>query len=66
MGLALVISKVTTPILLGAVYFLVITPVGVLRRLAGHDLRQRSKTDTGSWTVVDSRGRPRADLERQF
>jgi hypothetical protein len=65
MGLALLISKVTTPILLGAVYFLVITPVGVLRRVAGHNLREPRKTGTSFWSVLD-RGRQRADLERQF
>lgn len=36
MRLALAISKVTTPILMGAIYFLVLTPAGLLARLVGH------------------------------
>src|SRR6185295_3284434 len=34
MGLAHLISKVTTPIFMGVVYFLVITPIGFLRRMS--------------------------------
>lgn len=36
MGLALAISKVTTPIFMGIVYFLVILPIGLVRRLTGN------------------------------
>ena len=36
MGLALAISKVTTPIFMGIVYFLVILPIGLFRRLTGN------------------------------
>jgi hypothetical protein len=32
MGLARAISKVTTPIFMGIVYFVVLTPTGLLRR----------------------------------
>jgi len=35
MGLAAAISKVTTPIFMGIVYFLVILPIGLVRRLNG-------------------------------
>lgn len=35
MGLALLISKVTTPILMGLIYFVVMTPIGLVMRLAG-------------------------------
>ena len=38
MGLAHRISKVTTPIFMGVVYFVVITPIGFLRRLKGSPL----------------------------
>ena len=34
MGLAHAISKVTTPIFMGVVYFVVITPIGFIRRRA--------------------------------
>jgi len=36
MGLALAISKVTTPIFMGIVYFLVMLPIGLVRRLTGN------------------------------
>ena len=35
MGLAHAISKVTTPIVMGVMYLLVLTPVGLLRRRFG-------------------------------
>ena len=64
MGLAHAISKVTTPIFMGVVYFLVITPAGVLRRLfGGNPLRSASGRASG-W--VDRRSNPRGDLTRQF
>jgi hypothetical protein len=35
MGLALLISKVTTPLFMGIVYFIVLMPIGLVRRLSG-------------------------------
>src|SRR5207248_1340732 len=35
MGVAHLISKVTTPIFMGVVYFVVLTPTGFIRRLTG-------------------------------
>src|SRR5688572_25382601 len=35
MGLARVLSKVTTPIFMGIVYFLVLGPIGLIRRVFG-------------------------------
>lgn len=64
MGLAHAISKVTTPIFMGAVYFLVITPSAVLRRLfGGNPLRRSHGRETG-W--VDRRGAPPRPMTRQF
>lgn len=64
MGLARAISKVTTPIFLGIVYFVVLMPVGLLRRtLGGHPLRHPSRGD-GFWH--DRGEAPPSDLERQF
>ena len=37
MRLALMISKVTTPIILGVVFFLVVMPVGLIMRIFGGD-----------------------------
>jgi hypothetical protein len=65
MGLALAISKVTTPIFLGAVYFGVIAPIGLLRRLGGQNLARRSRSQASFWVSRDS-GPVRNDMERQF
>jgi len=64
MGVAHAISKVTTPIFMGVVYFLVITPVGVLRRLFGANSLRAAPGQTSGW--VDRRPTPRGDLTRQF
>lgn len=54
-ALAHAISKVTTPILMGIVYFLVVTPIGLVMRLLGrnrsrrHGQRQASRHPP-SWT----------------
>ena len=64
MALAPAISKVTTPIFMTLVYFLVITPSALVRRLlGGNPLRQSHGKPTG-W--VDRRGTPPRDLSRQF
>jgi hypothetical protein len=64
MGLAHAISKVTTPIFMGAVYYLVITPSGLVRRLlGGNPLRQTHGKESG-W--VDRSASPPRDLTRQF
>ena len=63
MGLAHAISKVTTPIFMGVVYFLVITPIALLRRMAGGN-PLRAYQGASGW--VDRQGSPRGDLTRQF
>ena len=64
MKLAGLISKVTTPIFMGVVYFLLLTPIGLLRRLfAGSSLVHKSGP-TGYW--IDRSKSPRSSLERQF
>jgi Saxitoxin biosynthesis operon protein SxtJ len=63
MGLAHAISKVTTPIFLGVVYFLVITPIGLVRRTVGGNPLREYQGPSG-W--VDRQGSPRSDLTRQF
>jgi hypothetical protein len=63
MGFALALSKITTPIFMGVVYFLVITPIAVIRRaVGGNPLRARS----GATAWVDRHQAPRGDLTRQF
>ncbi len=65
MGLAHLISKVTTPILMGVLYFLFFTLVGGFRRAIGRNSLIRGKT-AGSFWVDRPAAQRRGDLERQF
>lgn len=65
MGLALAISRVTTPVLLSLIYFLLITPIGYLRRAIGGDPLRHPPTEGGGYWA-DRGERPKGDLERQF
>ena len=65
MAFAVAMSKVTTPIVMGVLYFVVITPVGLVMRLFGHNALTRSRTPTSVW-VRRAPGVRRGDLERQF
>lgn len=63
MGFARALSKITTPIFMGVVYFLVITPIAAIRRtLGGNPLRAHD----GATGWVDRQQAPRSDLTRQF
>ena len=63
MGMAHAISRVTTPIFMGGVYFLVITPIAAIRRAVGGNPLRAHAGATG-W--VDRQAQPRGDLTRQF
>lgn len=66
MGFALLLSKVTTPIFMGIVFFLAILPIGFVMRLLGRNPMTRRQTD-GSYLVVRPTGPDRhSDLRRQF
>lgn len=65
MGLAHLISKVTTPIFMGIIFFLVITPISALMALIGkRPLRNDPKAPTYWHTRPE--GERRSDLSRQF
>jgi hypothetical protein len=64
-------SRVTTPIILGVVYFLVLTPTGLIRRIAGKSSLRKAGASLPSgqhtyWVTRDVRARPPADMRRQF
>ena len=65
MGLAHAISKVTTPIFMGVVYFLVMTPMGFLRRMAGSPIRPKERP-ASRWDAHVPPADPVAQMERQF
>jgi hypothetical protein len=65
MRLALLISKVTTPVFMGITYFLVIAPSGLLMRALGKNPIVHQETG-GSFWLSRPEGRKRSDLTRQF
>ncbi len=65
MGLAKLISKVTTPVFMGVVFFVVVTPIGLAMKLFGqHVMVNDPQPDGGFWLPPASGGR--SDIERQF
>ena len=64
MRLAHLISKVTTPIFMGIVYFLVMTPMGLVRRRMGSPLVAR--TGGSRWAVRTADETPRTQMEHQY
>ena len=68
MGLALLLSKVTTPIFMGLVYFTVFTPIGALRRAMGKNAMATDPAAPSFWAPRgDGMDSPRrSNLERQF
>lgn len=66
MKFALLISKVTTPIILGAVFFLVIFPVSLVFRLLRNDpMRRRFERDVQTYRVKSEKPQ-RSSLENPF
>lgn len=66
MALAKALSRVTTPIFMGIVYFVVLTPLGLLRRLFVGNSLVRKPQGAGYWVPRDPAQRQRRDMERQF
>jgi predicted membrane protein len=66
MRFGLLASRVMTPLLLGIVFFAMISPMAVVRRLVGKDPMQRAlDPDKDSYRVQSTRS-PRDKLERPF
>ena len=65
MGLAKVISKVTTPIVMSVIFFLVLTPAGFLVRLFGHRPLARAGESPTYWQSRPA-GSRRGDMGHQF
>jgi len=65
MALAKAISKVTTPVFMSVIFFLVLTPAGILVRLFGHRPLTRSRENSSYWQSR-APGSRRGDLDHQF
>jgi len=61
------LSFVTTRIILGIVFFLIITPIGVVKRLSGWDpLERRSDRRSSYWKPYSERQRDPRHYEKMF
>jgi hypothetical protein len=66
MRFGLVMNRITTPLLLGIVFYLIITPMGLVMRLFGRDAMQlKSASDMQSYRR-QSQCREKETLERPF
>ncbi len=64
MGVAFVMGQLVSGVLLAAVWYMVLTPVGLVMRWRGHDpLQRRRRGDASFWRDLPEHG---SDLERQF
>lgn len=66
MGFAAALSRVTTPLFLGLVYFVVVTPLALLRRHLGGNPLRRAQGAASRWVARDRPRGPPGDMERQF
>lgn len=66
MGLAHLISKVTTPIFMGVVYYVVLSPIGVIMRLFGRNPMRHPLSDGGYWVTRATETTQPGGMERQF
>src|SRR5690606_20135097 len=64
MRLAHAISRVTTPIVMSILYFVVITPAGLLLRAFGRNPLRHSGSGGGYW--IERTAEDRTDMRRQF
>jgi len=66
MAMAHAISKVTTPIVLGIVYFLVVAPIGLVMRALGKNPLVHGEHDGGFWVVKAEDRAGRGGMDNQF
>ncbi len=66
MRFGLVMNRIVSPVVLGAVFFLVICPVGILMRLLGRDPLSRELDRAAESYRVSSRKPSRESMERPY
>jgi hypothetical protein len=66
MKFGLLASKVTTPLILGLLFYLMISPISLVRRMLGHnDMRRPFASDAATYRIPSNRSEP-ANLEKPF
>ncbi len=67
MGLGFLLGMIVSPIVLGAIFFLIFTPIGLLMRLVGRDeLRLKPIISSSYWKVRNPKGPTADSFKNQF
>ena len=66
MRFGLLMSKITTPLIMGVVFYVVITPMGLIMRLAGKDYMARRLHQQVRSYRIESETTPPKRLEKPF
>ena len=67
MGLARVLSLITTPVILAIIYFVIFMPIGVIKRLFGWDpLRRRAPSAVSYWRPYNARQQDPHHFEKMY
>lgn len=66
MRFGLLMSRITTPVIMAVVFYLVITPMGLVMRLLGKDTLARRLRDEATSYRIDSTATPPKRLEKPF
>ncbi len=65
--LGLALHRIVSPVVLGALFYVVVTPMGVAMRLANKNLLQRRKPERSTyWEARDPAGPGRGSMRDQF
>ena len=67
MALGALMGSVMTRVILAVIFFGVVTPIGLIMRLLGHDLMDRGRRERSShWVAYPPQHRTRRHYERMF
>ena len=65
MKFGMILGAIISPVVMGIVFFLVVTPIGVILRIMGKDLLKKSY-DKKKKTYWIKRGKPVSTMKQQF
>ena len=66
MRIGLLLNRVTTPVILGVVYFAIITPMSLVMRIVGRDTMARRFDNAANSYRLPSKRSPKEKLEKPF
>lgn len=66
MKFGLFMSRIMTPLIMGIVFYLVVTPMGLVLRLIGKDFMARRLREPGTTYRIESEATPPKRLEKPF